>query len=64
MISLFENDIKMLVFATDMEPTRIQTVLDIRDAIITSDRRFRQQKEASGMLFFTPDAFVTRLRGR
>ena len=34
------------------------------DAIITSDRRFRQQKEASGMLFFTPDAFVTRLRGR
>lgn len=34
------------------------------DAIITSDRRFRQQKEASGMLFFTPDAFVARLRGR
>lgn len=33
------------------------------DAIITSDRKFRQQKEASGMLFFTPEAFLARLRG-
>ncbi len=34
------------------------------DAIITSDRKFRQQKEASGMLFFTPEAFLARLRGQ
>ncbi len=33
------------------------------DAIITSDRKFRQQKEASGMLFFTPEAFLARLSG-
>lgn len=34
------------------------------DAVITSDRRFRQQKEASGVPFYTPDAFAARLRGR
>ena len=32
------------------------------DAIITSDRGFRHRKENSGILFFTPDEFVKRLR--
>ena len=33
------------------------------DAVITSDRKFRLQKETSGMPFYTPDAFAARLRG-
>lgn len=38
--------------------------LDIRDAIITSDREFRRRKESSGLPFYTPEAFVARLRRR
>ena len=34
------------------------------DAVITSDRKFRLQKETSGMPFYTPDAFAARLRGQ
>jgi predicted nucleic acid-binding protein len=33
------------------------------DAIITSDRSFRQRKDDSGPQFFTPESFVARLRG-
>lgn len=33
------------------------------DAIITSDRTFRQRKDGSGPQFFTPESFVARLRG-
>lgn len=34
------------------------------DAIITSDREFRRRKESSGLPFYTPEAFVARLRRR
>lgn len=34
------------------------------DAVITSDREFRCRKDASGIPFFTPEEFVSRLRGR
>ena len=34
------------------------------DAVITSDRQFRLQKETSGVPFFTPDEFLARLRGQ
>lgn len=33
------------------------------DAIITSDRTFRQRKDGSGPQLFTPESFVARLRG-
>ena len=33
------------------------------DAIITSDRGFRSRKGTDGILFFTPETFVARLRG-
>lgn len=33
------------------------------DAIITSDRSFRQLESDSGPQFFTPESFVARLRG-
>lgn len=32
------------------------------DAIITSDRGFRSHKGTDGILFFTPETFVARLR--
>lgn len=34
------------------------------DAIITSDRHFREQKAGKGPLMFTPDAFAARLCGK
>ncbi len=34
------------------------------DAIITSDKSFRRRETGSGPQFFTPESFVTRLRGR
>ena len=33
------------------------------DAVITSDRRFRNRNSGSGPQFFTPESFVARLRG-
>ena len=33
------------------------------EVIITSDRKFRQRAQTAGMQFFTPEAFVARLRG-
>ena len=33
------------------------------DAIITSDKSFRRRETGSGPQFFTPESFVTRLRG-
>lgn len=34
------------------------------DAVITSDRGFRNREDGSGPEFFTPEDFVSRLRGR
>ena len=34
------------------------------DAIITSDRHFREQKAGKGPLMFTPEAFAARLCGK